>query len=102
MIFGLDNTAKTSNFLTFNTVLSNIKLTKNYYLKIIPQVYYLKMDKDDGYYATSSFTLSNKNYPFSLSSIINKVIKTEISGSKSFNWNLSLIYSFDILKKSPY
>ena len=102
LIFGLDNTAKTSNFLTFNTVLSNIKLTKNYYLKIIPQVYYLKMDKDDGYYATSSFTLSNKNYPFSLSSIINKVIKTEISGSKSFNWNLSLIYSFDILKKTPY
>ena len=99
MIFGLDNTAKTSNFLTFNTVLSNIKLTKNYYLKIIPQVYYLKMDKNDGYYATSTFTLSNKNSPFSLSSIINKVIKTEILGSKNFNWNLSLIYSFDLLKR---
>lgn len=100
LIFGLDNTAKTSNFLTFNAILSNVKLTKNYYLRIIPQVYYLKMDEKDGYYVTSSFTLSNKNHPFSLSSIINKVIKTEISGSKNFNWNLSLIYSFDVLKKT--
>ena len=100
MIFGLDNTAKTSNFLTFNAILSNVKLTKNYYLRIIPQVYYLKMDEKDGYYVTSSFTLSNKNHPFSLSSIINKVIKTEMSGSKNFNWNLSLIYSFDVLKKT--
>jgi len=99
LIFGFDNTDKTSNFLTFNTVLSNIKLTKNYYLRIIPQVYYLKMDEKDGYYITSSFTFYSKNHPFSLSSIINKVINTEISGSKNFNWNLSLIYSFDLLKR---
>ena len=79
---------------------SQIFIEGNYYLRIIPQVYYLKMDEKDGYYVTSSFTLSNKNHPFSLSSIINKVIKTEILGSKNFNWNLSLIYSFDILKKT--
>jgi hypothetical protein len=59
------------------------------------QVYYLKMDDNDGYYATSTVTLAKKNFPFSISSILNKAIETNIPLGKDFTWNLSLVYTFN-------
>jgi len=92
---GIDvGTTKNTNFLTLNANFSNIPLTKQFYLKIIPQVYYLKMDSQDGFYFTSAFTLANRKVPVSISSVINKVIQTNIAASKDFVWNISLIYSF--------
>lgn len=84
-----------THFLTFNANFSSINLTKNYYIRFNPQVYYLKMDKNDGYYFTSSMTVARRNFPVSISCMINKVIKTEISASKDFVWNASLIYNFN-------
>jgi len=93
---GIDvGTTKNTNFLTLNANFSNIPLTKQFYLKIIPQVYYLKMDSHDGFYFTSAFTLANRKVPVSISSVINKVVQTDITGSKDFVWNVSLIYSFN-------
>ncbi len=93
---GIDvGTTKNTNFLTLNANFSNIPLTKQFYLKIIPQVYYLKMDSQDGFYFTSAFTLANRKVPVSISSVINKVIQTNIAASKDFVWNVSLIYSFN-------
>jgi hypothetical protein len=93
---GIDvGTTKNTNFLTLNANFSNIPLTKQFYLKIIPQVYYLKMDSHDGFYFTSGFTLANRKVPVSISSVINKVVQTDITGSKDFVWNVSLIYSFN-------
>jgi hypothetical protein len=83
-----------TNFLTFNANFSSVNLPKNFYIKLNPQVYYLKMDKKDGYYFSSSMTIARRNFPVSVSALINKVIKTEISASKSFVWNVSLIYNF--------
>ena len=93
---GIDvGTTKNTNFLTLNANFSNIPLTKQFYLKIIPQVYYLKMDSQDGFYFTSAFTLANRKVPVSIFSVINKVVQTDITGSKDFVWNVSLIYSFN-------
>lgn len=84
-----------THFLTFNANFSAINITKNYYIRFNPQVYYLKMDKSDGYYFSSSMTLARRNFPVSVSALINKVIKTDISASKNFVWNASLIYTFN-------
>jgi hypothetical protein len=84
-----------THFLTFNANFSSINLTKNYYIKFNPQVYYLKMDKADGYYFSSSMTFARRSFPISISGMINKVIKTEISASRNFVWNASLIYNFN-------
>ena len=93
---GIDEgTIKNTNFLTLNTNFSNIKLSNQFFMRVNPQFYYLKLDAEDGFYFTSSFTLAKKNFPLYVSAIINKAIDTDITGSKNFVWNASLVYSFN-------
>jgi len=90
---GLNNGAiNNTHFLTVNSTISNIKLSKNYSLKLVPQIYYLEMDYNSGYYLTSTFTINNKS-PFSFSTLFNKIIKTGIASSENFTWNATLTYS---------
>jgi hypothetical protein len=92
---GIDpGTISNTHFLTFNAGFSNIQLPSKFSLKFVPQVYYLKMDEQDGYYFTTALTLSNKKVPLSISTVINKIIQTNITASQNFVWNVSLIYSF--------
>lgn len=94
--YGFDQgTAKNTHFITVNTNFSNIKLPSRFYMKVLPQFYYLKQDQQDGFFFTSSFTLARNNFPLSISSIINKTTRSNIAGSKDFVWNLSLAYSFN-------
>lgn len=86
---------KNTSFITINANFSNIHLGHGFILKANPQVYHLQMDKQGGYYITSTFTVVKKNSPFSISSIMNKTIKSNIAGSKDFIYNLSLVYVFN-------
>ncbi len=86
---------KNTHFLTFNASFSNISLPYQFYIKFTPQVYYLNMDKQEGFYFTSALTLSNRKIPLSVSTVINKIIQTNITASQNFVWNVSLIYSFN-------
>ena len=93
---GLDpTTVKNSHFITVNAGFSNIKLTNKFFMGITPQFYYLKQGEHDGFYFTSAFTLAKSNLPLSISSIINKEIQSDISGSKDFVWNITLTYFFN-------
>ena len=93
---GLDaGTINNTNFITLYTNFSNIKLAKQLFIKVTPQFYYLKLDKQDGLYFTATATLARQNFPLSISSTINKIVRTNISGSKNFVWNVSLVYSFN-------
>jgi hypothetical protein len=93
---GLDaGTIGNTHFITLNTNFSNIKLPKGFFMRINPQFYYLKLDAQDGFYVTSTFTVARKKWPLSISSTINKVVDTNIAGSKDFVWNVSLVYSFN-------
>lgn len=92
---GIDKDAtRNTHFLTINSKFSNIKLTEQFYMRVTPQLYYLKQDAQDGFYATSTFTLAKRNFPLSLSAIINKTIQTDITASKNLVWNATLVYSF--------
>ena len=86
---------KNTHYLTFNISFSNIRLPYQYYMKFTPQVYYLKMDKQHGFYFSSALTLANRKFPISISTLINNIITTDITASKNFVWNVSLIYSFN-------
>lgn len=81
------------HYLTLNANFYRIGLPSDFYLKFTPQVYYLKMDKQDGFYCSSILTIARKNFPLSVSGLINQAIHTEIV-SKELVWNVSLIYSF--------
>ncbi len=92
---GFDEGAiKNTDFITINSNFSNIKLSKKFYMKFNPQVFYLRMDGVDGYYATATVTLARQNFPLSIQSILNQTIKTNIITKNDFVWNVSLIYSF--------
>lgn len=98
---GLDaGTIGNTNFVTLGANFSNIKLSRQFFLKLL-QFYYLKLDEKDGFYFTSTITLSKKNFPLSISAIVNKVIETDIAG-KDLVWNLSLLTPFtkNMLKAS--
>ena len=94
--FGLQNDAvKSSHFLTLNTTISNVKLGGGTSLQFTPQFYYLKLDKEDGFFYTHTISISKKDLPFLLQSTINKDIKTNITGGDRLQWNISLFYSFN-------
>lgn len=93
---GIDaGTIKNTHFITINANFSTIPLTSNFYLRAVPQLYGLYQDKKRGYYVTSAFILARKSFPWSVQSIINKELHSNITGSKNFNWNISLAYSFN-------
>lgn len=85
---------KSSNFISFRTNFSNINLSENYFMRIMAQAYYLKLDADDGFYVNSALSLNRRNFPLSVSSSMNKIIRSEISGD-NFLWNINLTYSFN-------
>lgn len=90
------------SFITKNTymvsirpVFSNIPLFKDVTARIVPEVYYLKMDENDGVYLNSRFGINKKNCRFSLSGLINKPLKSNIPSEYDFLWNVGLSYTFN-------
>ena len=93
---GIDKDAiKNTQLIGVNTNFSNIRLSEQFFLRIAAQAYYLKQIQYDGFYVTSTLGLAKRNFPLSLSSILNKEIQSDIPGSKDFIWNLILTYSLD-------
>tara|TARA_R110002074_G_scaffold161480_11_gene319566 strand:- start:42033 stop:42806 length:774 start_codon:yes stop_codon:yes gene_type:complete len=90
---GLDDGLKTAHFVTVNSNFSNVMLTEDYFLNISPSVYYLKLDKNDGFYTTATVNFKKKDFPLSLQTIFNQRIKSNII-SDNLVWNVSLVYSF--------
>lgn len=88
------NQTRITHFLSFRTNFTNIKLSNQIYLKFNPQVFYLKTDASDGFFVASSLGLAKGVFPISISTTMNKAIQTDIA-VKDFDWNVSLIYSFN-------
>ncbi|WP_243663443.1 hypothetical protein [Rhodothermus marinus] len=62
-------------------------------LGLYPQVYYLRLDERQGFYAATSLTLDLPRMPFSLSVLVNKILHTRITG-EDWLWNVRLIYRY--------
>lgn len=83
-----------TTFIAFKSVMPHISLNKDYYLSFIPQVFYLKMDKNEGTYASAIVGIAKNNFPISISTIMSKKIKSEVAG-KDFVWNIQLNYNIN-------
>ena len=93
--FGLTETPiKHTHFITVNSTISHIALTKDLAFRFSPLVYYLKMDHTDGIYYSASVALSAKRCPISVQYMFNNPVHSTITGGQDFISNLSLIYSF--------
>lgn len=75
--------------------ISSIPITKNIVGRIGPEIYYLKMDEKDGVYLNTTFLISKKNFPLSISGLINKPLESNIPSEYDFLWNVGLIYTFN-------
>ena len=88
-------------FITQNTwmvslrpTVSNIPITKNIVAGVNPDIYYLKMDGNDGFYLTTRFSISKNGFPISVSALINKPLESDIPSNYDFLWNVGISYSF--------
>lgn len=88
----LDSTARNTHFLLADSSFNNIDLFEKFYLNVSSQVYYLRQDKIDGVYAVGFLALARKDFPFSITSTLNKAINTEILPEDDFVWNISLVH----------
>jgi hypothetical protein len=79
-------------FLALNAV-STMSVSKNYFLRTIPQVYFLKLGNQKGFYTNASVVFGKKKFPLSINGMVSKSIKTEIEINK-FVWSTGLTYSF--------
>lgn len=83
-----------SDFLSLQGNFTKIKLAGKTYFSFNPQVFYLKVDATDGFYVNATTTVGVRGFPITISSIVNKAIESDIP-AKSFDWNISLIYTLD-------
>jgi hypothetical protein len=81
--------------VSFRPSISNIPITKKTVARVGPEIYYLKMDDKDGLYFNASFLISKKNFPLSISALINKKLESDIPSEYDFLWNVGLSYTFN-------
>ncbi len=81
--------------VAFRPSISNIPITKNIVARVGPEIYYLIMDDNDGMFLNTSFSISSKNCPLSVSALINKCLKSNIPSEYDFLWNVGLSYTFN-------
>ena len=91
---GFDEGTKQVNFLVLNTSVSNISISNDLYLNFTPQAYYLTQDDLKGFCTAGFLTLGKKDFPLSVTAIVNKAIDTEIVPEDDFIWTVLLNYSF--------
>ncbi|GAA0879638.1 hypothetical protein GCM10009119_26070 [Algoriphagus jejuensis] len=84
---------KNSDFLSWNTVLSDLRIIKDIKLKVNPQLYFLSVDENSGFYVNSSFTLSKVDFPIGFQTLFNQKIDSTVPGDDMV-WNVSVLYSF--------
>ena len=88
------NVTKHTQFVSLQSTISQIRLSDEFYMNLNPQLYYLKVGRQQGFYAYASVTLAKRDFPLSISALANKEIKSDVAGSQNFLWNVTLTYSF--------
>lgn len=83
-----------SLFVSLQGNFTRIKMAGKAYVSFNPQVFYLALDADDGFYVNATTTVGINGFPFTISNILNKAITSTIP-SRDFDWNVSLVYTLD-------
>ena len=91
---GMDaGTTKHTHYLLLRAAFSSLKITEKITLRLNPQVFYLKTDDKNGFFAATSVGIVRKNWPVSIGAMMNQKISSTIV-TKDFNWNVGLNYAF--------
>jgi hypothetical protein len=79
------------SYLALRGRILKIKLFKLLYAEFNPQLYYLLVNDDSGFYVNETIQFMISNFPLSLSSTVNKSLQSSIL-ARGFDWNISLSY----------
>lgn len=92
---GVDKgTVRNTHFITLNSNFSRIPISRQFFLRVTPQIFYLNQDGKRGYYATAMLTAAKNHFPLSVSFLVNKKLRSDIPGEDLIS-SLSLIYLFN-------
>ncbi len=80
---------------SFRPSISNIPITRKITARVGPEIYYLKMDAHDGVYVNATLLISRKNFPISISALINSPLESSIPAEYDLLWNVGLSYTFN-------
>lgn len=83
-----------NQFVALGASFTDVHLSQKVVFNARPNLFYLKMNEKDGYFASSSLVISRKKFPISIGGIVSKKIVSEIEVD-DWIWNVSLIYSFN-------
>jgi hypothetical protein len=87
-----NDVARTTQFLAARAYLTSIPLSKTVFLRVDPQVYYLRVADRDGFYAYTGISVAKTGLPLSLSSVVSQPMRTNVPGGNDFLWNVSARY----------
>lgn len=85
--------ARHTNFLSLRSAITTASRTSPYLVRLAPQLYYLRVGDRDGFYLNSTLSLARRGAPLSVSTVVNRSIRTDVPGSDPFLWNVSLTYA---------
>lgn len=91
--YRLEGTTRNTHFVAFRNNVSKLMI-EDYEFRLSPQFYYLRIDDQDGIYASSGVSVNKRNLPFTLSALFNRKINSNITIGDDYIWNVSLTYNF--------
>lgn len=91
------NQIKSNRIIILAASMRQILITDKIYLSWIPIIYTIQIeDTKTGIFSAQTINIGLLNYPFSISSVINKPLNFGGLTGKRFDWNIGLNYSFDL------
>lgn len=85
--------ALSNNFFSVQPRFTNLHTAQRYYLNFYPQVFYLQIDANEGFYISQTLTFNKENFPVYFSGVTTYALKSTIPGDK-FVWSLGINIKF--------
>jgi hypothetical protein len=82
------------HFFSIRAGFFNVKMSRQFRLNATPQFFYTKLDARQGYYFSAAVSVAKIHFPVSVGAAMYQAFQTDVAG-KTFNWNVSLIYTFN-------
>jgi hypothetical protein len=89
-----ESATRHTHFVTINARVSHLKIGGGMELRFDPQLYFLSMDGNGGWFASTVVTVSHPRSPVYLQSVQNFRLSGMVPGAKPYVWNLSLVHLF--------
>ena len=81
---------------------NNLQITSKLYLRWTPILYTVQIENSKtGLFSAQTINIGLKNFPFSVSSVMNKPLYFGDLSGKKFDWNIGINYSFDLKLVKP-